>query len=159
MTPTPRRGAVVHEAVLDATLALLIEQGVGFNVEDVAERAGVHRTTVYRRWDSKPLLVAAAIQRFAVQTVEIRRSGDTIADLGHLAVQVARVLRSVTGRNLIRATLTSASSVPELTDITRDFFTGRYAQATALITDGQAQGIIRSDVEPVLILDGVRPRG
>lgn len=157
MTPTKthRRGAVVHETVLDAALTLLTEQGYGFNVEDVAERAGVHKTTVYRRWETKPLLVAAAIGRFAAQTVEIRRTGNPLADLRHLAVQVARVLRSTTGRNLIRATLTASGSVPELTDIAREFFIGRYAQATVLIADGQAQGIIRPDVDPVLIWQAI----
>lgn len=155
LTKTHRRGPLVDEAVLDATLALLSEQGFGFNVEDVAERAGVHKTTVYRRWDTKPLLVAAAIQRFAVQTVDIPRSGDTVADLRYLAVQVARVLRSAPGRNLMRATLTATGSQPELTDIARDFFIGRYAQATLLITDGQAQGSIRPDVDPVLIWQAI----
>lgn len=155
VTKTHRRGAVVDDAVLDATLALLTEQGFGFNVDEVAQRAGVHKTTVYRRWDTKPLLVGAAIQRFAVKTVEVRRSGDPLDDLRHLAVQVARVLRSGTGRNLIRATLTASGSLPELTDIARDFFIGRYAQATLLVKDAQAQGTIRPDVDPVLIWQAI----
>lgn len=154
-TKPHRRGAVVDETVLDATLTLLAEQGFGFNVEDVARRAGVHKTTIYRRWDTKPLLAAAAIERFATQTVEIRRTGDTLADLRRLAVQVARVLGSVTGRNLIRATLTAVGSRPELIDVARDFFIGRYAQATLLIADGQSDGIIRPGLDPVLIWQAI----
>lgn len=54
------------EAALDATSALLSERGTrGWTVEDVAERAGVGRATVYRRFASRDDLVAAAVARDA----------------------------------------------------------------------------------------------
>jgi AcrR family transcriptional regulator len=54
------RDAVV-KAVLEATLTEL--RAVGFHnlrVQSVAERSGVNRTTIYRRWPSKWKLVLAA---------------------------------------------------------------------------------------------------
>jgi AcrR family transcriptional regulator len=148
---THQRGAAVEERILDVTLQLLTEQGYLFTVDDVARRAGVHKTTVYRRWDTKPQLVAAAIDRLAANTIEIRRTGDAEKDLRSLAVQVARALRSAAGRNAVRATFAAAGSDEALTTVVRDFFARRYAEAIPLIRSGVAAGEIRGDVDPVLL--------
>jgi AcrR family transcriptional regulator len=57
----PRR-AGADEEILTVARALLDERGYqAFSVDEVAERAGVAKTTVYRRWASKGALAAAAI--------------------------------------------------------------------------------------------------
>jgi AcrR family transcriptional regulator len=49
--------------ILDAALDLLIERGAGSaSIEAIARRAGVAKTTVYRRWQSKEDLLAAALE-------------------------------------------------------------------------------------------------
>ncbi len=49
------------QAVLDATIAELSEVGyAALRIESVAERAGVNKTTIYRRWGDKAGLVATA---------------------------------------------------------------------------------------------------
>ena len=48
------RSARVRSAVLMAALDALADGGYGsFTCEAVAERAGVHKTTVYRRWGKR----------------------------------------------------------------------------------------------------------
>ena len=61
MTVHPR-GATVRANVLAATLAELAEAGyAALTVEAVADRAGVHKTTVYRRWRDREALVIDAL--------------------------------------------------------------------------------------------------
>ncbi|MGI8881274.1 MAG: TetR/AcrR family transcriptional regulator [Jatrophihabitans sp.] len=51
-----------HDAIVDAAVEELAENGYhAFSVESVAARAGVAKTTVYRRWPSKDELVLEAI--------------------------------------------------------------------------------------------------
>lgn len=57
-----RRGPAIADMVLDATLGLLATRGYVFSIEEVAA-AGVHETTVYRRWETKAALAAAAVGR------------------------------------------------------------------------------------------------
>ena len=66
-TPVTRRGrprrASAGKAIVDATLELLAERGFqAATIEAIAERAGVGRDTIYRRWSSKEELIADALQ-------------------------------------------------------------------------------------------------
>jgi len=54
---------VIDQAILRAALELFIEQGiVGASIERIAKRAGVAKTSVYRRWSSREALLAQAIE-------------------------------------------------------------------------------------------------
>ena len=56
------RSAEAHQAILSATLTLLDEIGYrALTIEAVAARAGVGKTTIYRRWPSKLELVVEAV--------------------------------------------------------------------------------------------------
>jgi len=60
--PGRPRSARAHQAILDAAVALFVEEGFeGMSVEAVAARAGTGKTTIYRRWPSKEDLVIDAI--------------------------------------------------------------------------------------------------
>ena len=48
--------------ILDAARSVLAESGIrGFSLLEVARRAGVPKSTVYRRWRTKRELLAAAL--------------------------------------------------------------------------------------------------
>lgn len=80
------RSEEAHRAILEATLALLVEQGYSsLTVEGVAQRAGVGKATIYRRWPSKlPLVIEAFRQLPALEE----------ADTGDLASDLEQMLRS-----------------------------------------------------------------
>lgn len=156
MSDTPqRRGAHVDESVLTATLDLLATTGYDFTIDDVAAKASVHKTTVYRRWESKPALVAAAIARLAEESVVAADTGDVRADLEGLAVQVASALSSPAGRNPLRATLAAAGSDPQLAGIAADFFRSRYSTAVPVIVRAQRDGVVAAGLDPIMIWQAI----
>jgi AcrR family transcriptional regulator len=90
---TGGRSARVVRDVLAAALEVFAEQGyAGLSIENVAARAGVNKTTVYRRWPSKPELVGAALFRLRDEGPETPDSGslgeDLFLILQHLATQM-----------------------------------------------------------------------
>ncbi len=59
--PGRPRSADADEAILTATLGVLLEEGFrGLSVEAVRQRAGVGKATIYRRFPDKDALVRAA---------------------------------------------------------------------------------------------------
>lgn len=68
------------DAILEATDQLCRELGYdGLRMQDVADRAGAGLATIYRRWSTKPELVAAAIRHKKV--IEFEPTGDPVSDL------------------------------------------------------------------------------
>jgi AcrR family transcriptional regulator len=69
-------------------LDLLVEGGGAFNVSDVAERAGVHRSTLHRRWPTRASLVEEALT-LHTSHIEAPDTGDFAQDLFALAHELA----------------------------------------------------------------------
>jgi AcrR family transcriptional regulator len=75
----PRR-VETHRAIVDATLALLAERGVqAATVDAIAERAGVGKNTIYRRWPSKEDLIVDALYELSADLDE--QEGDDLYSL------------------------------------------------------------------------------
>jgi len=57
------RSAASHAAILQAALELVVESGLhGTSIEGIAARAGVGKTTIYRRWKTKEELFTEALR-------------------------------------------------------------------------------------------------
>jgi AcrR family transcriptional regulator len=93
LRPGRHRSASADAAILDATLQLLRERGYrALTVAAVIERAGVSSATLYRRWPSKPELVAAAIASLVPESFEVDTgtlAGDMSAFVHHVADSLA----------------------------------------------------------------------
>jgi AcrR family transcriptional regulator len=87
------RSEEAHQAILDATLELLVEVGFSaLTVEGVANRAGVGKATIYRRWTSKlPLIVEAFGQ---LPGFEDRDTGNLADDLKQMLRRYLEVFNS-----------------------------------------------------------------
>jgi len=77
-----RPRADADEAILEACRALVEKRGYGpLSIDQVAAAAGVAKTTVYRRWPTKPALVAAAVTPLYEHTLEVPDTGTLRGDL------------------------------------------------------------------------------
>lgn len=95
------RSARVREQVLAAVLELLARDGLrGLRYEEVAELAGVHKTSVYRRWPTREALVSEALSDFAERNAALPDTGDLRTDLVDYLCALVAVGDSPRGRAL-----------------------------------------------------------
>ncbi|MFE3262036.1 TetR/AcrR family transcriptional regulator [Nocardia sp. NPDC059091] len=104
---TARVGAVVHQAVTD----LISERGYGnFTVGEVAARAGVADSSIYRRWGSlEALLTEVALARLNAQS-PMPDTGSLAGDLRTYAANVAREITGPDGLAVVRLAVALSSN-------------------------------------------------
>ncbi|MFD3701775.1 TetR/AcrR family transcriptional regulator [Nocardia sp. NPDC058658] len=146
------RSARVREAVLDATTAELAERGYqGLNVDSVAQRAGVHKTTVYRRWGGPEGLVADALERASEQPWPIPDTGTLAGDLRGLAELVRVGFDDPESGPVATAFVTAGMQHPDAAAALRRFYAARHDEAAVIV----ARAVERGEVEPDIDADEV----
>jgi AcrR family transcriptional regulator len=146
------RSEEAHQAILDATLALLVEVGFSaLTVEGVATRAGVGKATIYRRWPSKlPLVVEAFGQLPGFEEVD---TGSLEGDLkqmlrayleGYNATPLSALLPSLAGERFHN---------PELSELFEPVSKGRRRPLQRAFERARERGEIAEDVDIELAAD------
>ncbi|MGW7281349.1 TetR/AcrR family transcriptional regulator [Streptomyces sp. NPDC054844] len=104
------RTARVRSAVLRAAGDALAEHGLaGLDLADVARRAEVGKTTVYRRWGTPANLVADLLTDMAEQSLPRTETGTLLGDLRANARLVRRTLADPRQGALFRAMIAAAT--------------------------------------------------
>lgn len=103
------RGDRLIANVLDATIAELSRLGAdGISVENIAERARVNKTTIYRRWATPEKLVRDALMRIANEGIVVPDTGSLRSDVSKLIDMLRMVVASPHTHALIRMHLSGA---------------------------------------------------
>jgi AcrR family transcriptional regulator len=148
----PRRPGV-EQAVFEATLRLLAIHDYGdISVETLAERAGVSRTTIYRRWPSKAAVVAAAVSGLYLDRVNVPDTGSLSQDLVALLTETYRVMADGDGRVLEKLVRQSGQN-PELTELVRSILYARRRMYATILNRAIARGEMPPEADQELLLD------
>ena len=142
MTITRRPGgrtARTRAAVLAAVEAELLDHGVdGLTVDAVADRSGVHRATVYRRWRDVGGLLADALTAGREDDWQPPDLGSLTADLTALNQDV--VLHLTGDRSLSRALIVASFRSPAAAAALREFLDDRYRRCEIVVERAVARG-------------------
>src|ERR1700682_5736696 len=116
---SPGRGPRLRAAVLAATLEELTAGGfTALTIDNVARRAGVHKTSLYRNWKDRASLVAEALADNVAGGVPIPDTGASETDLRKYARSLIGGLTSPLGRAVWAATISDAARAePEIAEI------------------------------------------
>ncbi|MEV0650728.1 TetR/AcrR family transcriptional regulator [Phytomonospora sp. NPDC050363] len=145
------RGPKVRAAVLAATIAELAETGYAeLTVEAVAKRAGVHKTTVYRRWTDRETLVADALKDHVAADLPVPDTGTLDGDLRELARALVAWLSGPTGAAV--ATTMVADRVPGVAEIKHRFFADRLARGEIVVRRALERGELPPGTDPAEVL-------
>jgi len=144
----------VHRAVLQATAELLLTEGLaGTRIADIAARAGVHETSIYRRWGSRTNLIAEAMSSHLDTELPLPDTGSTDNDLTEFFTALADFLASPAGRSMTSLGLDEQDGV---FDGARDqFWELRLTRAAVLVQRGIDRRDIRPGLDPQFILEAI----
>ena len=153
--PGRPRDARRDDAILAATLEVLLEQGYGgLTIEGVAARARVGRPTIYRRWPSKAALVVAALVKSVRLAVPAVDTGSLRRDL--IAVQRHQVdlMSSPESRRITAGLIADLASDPELSDsYVTQYVAPRRASVWQALQRGVERGELRADTDFAFVYD------
>lgn len=139
--------------MLRATLAQLGAVGyVALRIEDVAKRARVNKTTIYRRWPTKRDLVRAAIESCA--TVELPDTGSLAKDLVAMGKSMMARMRSPEGAALMRMLMSDWQNA-DIVDLGREMRQRHEKRNAQIVERAIARGEIPKGSDPSLIVDAV----
>jgi AcrR family transcriptional regulator len=133
-----------------ATLAELAEHGfAGLTVEGVAARAGVHKTTVYRRWGTAAALAVDALDAAGDEPWPVPDTGDVREDLRRLCRLVVDSFADPESGPVSRAFVAAATHSPATATALHRFLAGRHDQAAAIVRRAIARGDLPPTTDPV----------
>ena len=149
------RSSETEQAILQATRELLVEAGVqGLTVEKVAARAGVAKTTIYRRWRDKDELALAVVLDMVEQVVQLPELGDTREELLAFVNAAVEVLGSTLMGRVMQGLVSDLATDPELARAFRERVVSvRDAEVERLVERGIARGDLRADTDPMTAHD------
>ena len=153
-TPGRPRSIKSDRAILKATLELLGDVGFDrMSIEAVANRAGVGKTTIYRRYSNKAELVADAIEGVR-QDIVIPDTGNLWQDLDELIENAAKITLTPLGRQTVATIISSATSNSQFAQIYQTKYLQPRRKAFAVVIErAKTRNEIKDELDPDLVFD------
>jgi AcrR family transcriptional regulator len=154
-TPGRPRSAAADQAILQATLDVLAEEGYrGLTIEAVRARAGVGKATVYRRWSSKEALVVDAVRHLNQEMHVPEDGGSLVADFAAVSAQAVAAARLTNAPVVMARIVAESRTNPDLHAIFfENLINPRRQVMRAIMQRAQERGEIRPDIDPELVVD------
>jgi AcrR family transcriptional regulator len=146
----------VRADAIAGTLAELAEHGYsGLSLERVARRAGVHKTTLYRRWGTREELVLEAMLERAGEHISVPDTGSLRADLLELVRTAAANAASPEVAAMARAVAADSPADGRLAAANRRFWRERLRLDAAIVERAIERGEVAAGTEPTQVIESV----
>lgn len=143
----------MRAAVLHATGDLLVECGLAsVELTAVAMRAGVGKSTVYRRWGSVPALVADLLTDMAETSLPRADTGTLRGDLLANADLIRRTLVDRRQGPLFKAIIAAATCDDQTAEALAGFYALRLRELGPVVEDGIKRGEAPEGTEPAAVV-------
>jgi AcrR family transcriptional regulator len=145
-TARPTRRARSDEAILKAARELLDERGVhGLTIEGVADRSGVAKTTIYRRYRGRNDLALAVLVNMTAGFRAPADLGDTRKELLAFVNEATQVILR---GGVIEGLVSEIAADPRLAETYRErIIKVRYGEVRTIIDRGIERGDLRPDTD------------
>jgi AcrR family transcriptional regulator len=149
------RSSQTQKAILKAAGEIVLASGLAeMTIEGVAERAGVGKASIYRRWPSKGALAFDAVVDGILATQPTPDSGSLEGDLVHVAENWVQLANARRGGRAVAHFIAEVQSDPDLAVAWRERFVNRIRKARMpIIERAITRGEIPAGSDPELIMD------
>ena len=148
------RSEHARRAVLDATLALVQEGGYpAATIEEISTRSGVAKTTIYRRWPSRPALVVDLLMEMAAGMAPPPAGPNPLRALRIELSQVARAASALPGRLMISLIAEAQNDPSVRAALRKGLFNPRRKATAEVVRRAQAAGQLRAGVPARVAVD------
>jgi AcrR family transcriptional regulator len=128
-----------------------MEKGVDtFTIAEVAANAGVHETSIYRRWGTKHALIRDACLHYADVAVPLPDTGSLRSDLIAWIDRLVATLNSPEGRTVL---VLSLSQHPHVVTARRSYWRRRLEMLRALFAKAVARGEFPRSADPIEVIE------
>jgi AcrR family transcriptional regulator len=135
--------------VAEAVLSLLRDVRLLFDVPEVAELSGVHRTTIRRRWSDRDALIAEAMAEHTARLV-VDPTGAWQAVLRRVAFGLRDFMSDPTESALNRLLAVAVSD--EFVDAVTRQWGDLFANLSKPLFEAQARGEVRADADVQMVV-------
>jgi len=147
------RGEPVVRKVLAATLGEVGRAGYhGLRIEDVATRAGVNKTTVYRRWPTKQELVRDALLSITTETFSVPNTGSLRTDMLAVARRNIELATKPEHRGMFRIFVAEGEDA-ELAAIVQSLRQAFESVPREILAAAEARGELGPGIDVTLLFD------
>ncbi len=156
--PTPRRvgrprSTAADDAIRVATIEVFAESGYeGLRIESVAERGGVAKSTLYRRFPCKTDLVQHALSS-AIDELACPHTGSLVEDLFTMLQRMRDKFVSDTMGRAVPALVDAAARHPDLRELHRRFIAERRRSGLQRLTAAVDSGDLPDGTDAELLMD------
>jgi AcrR family transcriptional regulator len=149
------RSARVRSAVLAATVEELVAVGnASFSIDGVAERAGVNKTTVYRRWGNRENLLLEAILAHG-RDVPLPDTGSLRSDLLAYGKAIVASVQDAETEALARAIVSVGDPESPIAKANRAFWAKQFDLAGLIVDRAIERQEIPSGVDSRVVLEAI----
>lgn len=150
---TGGRSARVRQAVLEATAQTVAERGAdAVNIGEIARQAGVHDTSIYRRWPTKEHLIFDALLDYSQERLPIPDTGTLRADLVAYMALVINYSATPIAQALIKAMAVTRDDAAMAAGRAQ-FWQFRFDQTRVMLDRAVTRGELAPDTDPLAALE------
>ena len=150
------RSSEVHDAVINATIALLTQAGYpGLSIERIAATAGVGKRTIYRWWPSKGALVAEAYTQLISDRHPDPDTGSVRRDLHVMMSRLFRGGRHPQAGAVLRSMMIEAQRDEQFATEFQTFIADRRRVLSTVLQRGIDRGELRVDTNLDVAVDAL----
>jgi AcrR family transcriptional regulator len=145
----------LDQALLDVTLELAGEVGLnGMSMDDLAQRAGVSKATIYRRWPSKERLVLEALNQ-AMRPFDLIDTGSLRGDLDDYLTELARRMTTGKASDVLPDLIAASVRDPNLRNSLDEYIRHRRQPLQTILGRALERGELASDTDVEVLIDAL----